>query len=426
MDWFIPPLPFGSSSGQRSKLDLLVSPCCPAGCKKAADMGGGKGKGRKDYRHDIGEMGYVMTGAYRHGRHGHCGYIDDEGWVKVSDSAWLFYVSENWILRAADYSANSKKPRFEVSHDRSRIRCFQGHSSDAWAGGEVRLERLYGRVTNLEDDVTLLHGTDITNVEGIARFGLLPGGGSVINRVAVHWIEHATGGAQPGLRSGSTALVTTKVGTLRNAGIVLYRGSESVILTEAVPPEANRGEDLAVHDGTSLRLVEVEAEVDAAGEADIELGALPTGDTDDEEDSAVTRDAAAAASSASAAPSVKSEAELARAAGAMVSPEEVAAGGVAAETASPAVKADAVEGSSGPAVSRDAARRVKGKKVVTRRGGPQNRSKVVRKKILKRDKEINKAVTFVAHLKVLRETLTGRDPRRPTFQEYTAGEERFA
>ena len=72
--------------------------------------------------------------------------------------------------------------------------------------------------------------------------------------------------------------------TLRNAGIVLYRGSESVILTEAVPPEhlleifawdyegANRGEDLAVHDGTSLRLVEVEAEVDAAaGEADIEL-----------------------------------------------------------------------------------------------------------------------------------------------------------
>ena len=62
MDWFIPPLPFGSSSGQRSKLDLRVSPCCPAGCKKAADMGGGKGKGRKDYRHDIGEMGYVMTG----------------------------------------------------------------------------------------------------------------------------------------------------------------------------------------------------------------------------------------------------------------------------------------------------------------------------------------------------------------------------
>ena len=119
------------------------------------------------------------------------------------------------------------------------------------------------------------------------------------NRVAVHWIEHATGGAQPGLRSGSTALVTTKVGKLRNAGIVLYRGSESVILTEAVPPEhlleifawdyegANRGEDLAVHDGTSLRLVEVEAEVDAAaGEADIELGALPTGDTDDEEEPA--------------------------------------------------------------------------------------------------------------------------------------------
>ena len=57
------------------------------------------------------------------------------------------------------------------------------------------------------------------------------------NCVAVHWIEHAHGGAQPGLRSGSTALVTTKVGTLRNAGIVLYRGSENVFLTGAVAPE---------------------------------------------------------------------------------------------------------------------------------------------------------------------------------------------
>ena len=60
-----------------------------------------------------------------------------------------------------------------------------------------------------------------------------------------------------------------------------------------------------------------------AVDADVEGGALPTGDTDDEEDSldvvcpAVTRDAAAAAS-ASAAPSVKSEAALARAAGSMV------------------------------------------------------------------------------------------------------------
>ena len=131
---------------------------------------------------------------------------------------------------------------------------------------------------------------------GISRFGLLPGGGSVTNRVAVHWIEHAHGGAQPGLRSGSTVLVTTKVGTLRNAGIVLYRGSENVFLTGAVAPEylleifawdydgANRGED-AVHNGTTLKLVEVDAEVDVADEADVEGGALPTGDTDDEEDS---------------------------------------------------------------------------------------------------------------------------------------------
>ena len=115
----------------------------------------------------------MMTGAYRHGRHRHCGYIDSAGWVKVSDSAWLFYVEESWILRAADYSARSRKPRFEVSADRGYIRCVQGHSADAWRG-EVDLDRLYGRV---ED----------------ARKGLS---------------DKSLCGAQPGLRSGSTALVT--------------------------------------------------------------------------------------------------------------------------------------------------------------------------------------------------------------------------
>ena len=46
-DWFIPPLPFGSSSVQRSKLDLRVSPCCPAGCKKARGHGWWKRKREK-------------------------------------------------------------------------------------------------------------------------------------------------------------------------------------------------------------------------------------------------------------------------------------------------------------------------------------------------------------------------------------------
>ena len=101
-------------------------------------------------------------------------------------------MEESWILRAADYSARSRKPRFEVSGDRAYIRCVQGHSADAWSGG-VDLDRLYGRV-ELDGETLLLHGTDISNTEGIVRFGLLPGGGSVTNRVAVHWVEHAHGG----------------------------------------------------------------------------------------------------------------------------------------------------------------------------------------------------------------------------------------
>ena len=49
--------------------------------------------------------------------------------------------------------------------------------------------------------------------------------------------------------------------------------------------EAERGDDLALHDGTALKLIEVEAEIDETGDADVEEGALPTGDTDDEDDS---------------------------------------------------------------------------------------------------------------------------------------------
>ena len=100
----------------------------------------------------------------------------------------------------------------------------------------------------------------------------------------------------------------------------------------------------------------------------------------------------------------------------MVSLEEVAASEAATGLGSPAVKADAVAKSSGPAVSRDAARRVKG---VARRGGPQNRKKIVKKRIVKRDKEVKKLVTYIGQLKLLRESLSRTDPKRPTFQEYT-------
>ena len=100
----------------------------------------------------------------------------------------------------------------------------------------------------------------------------------------------------------------------------------------------------------------------------------------------------------------------------MVSPEEVAASEAATGLGSPAVKADAVAKSSGPAVSRDAARRVKG---VARRGGPLNRKKIVKKRIVKRDKEVKKLVSYIGQLKLLRESLSRTDPQRPTFQEYT-------
>ena len=38
---------------------------------------------------------------------------------------------------------------------------------------------------------------------------------------------------------------------------------------------------------------------------------------------------------------------------------------------------------------------------------------------MKRDKEVKRLVTYVGHLKLLRESLSRRDPKRPTFQEYT-------
>ena len=119
---------------------------------------------------------------------------------------------------------------------------------------------------------------------------------------------------------------------------------------------------------------------------------------------------------------MKSEAALARAAGVMVSPQPAVKADAVAKRSSPAVKSDAVPKaveSSGPAVPRDAAKRAAKRVKAARRVGPTNRRKKVNKRILKKDREIKKLVSYIGHLKLLRETLARTDPQRPTFQEFT-------
>ena len=282
----------------------------PAGLR-AAEMGwtrnrkgGGKQKQKKPYNEDTHEMCKAMTRAYRHGGHGHAGRLD-RGWIRVSESARLFGVSEDWLRRAVRSEENMPKQRVELDPTEEWVHALQGHSSDsgitdpAHVYEECTLRTLqregYGPFS------LLFHGTDLSRVDGITRFGLLAGGGRLNNRLTCHWVVGTEppkqGQSLKGFRSDSTAVVSTTLQALWNANVRVFHGASGVLLTTDVAPEGIRA-ILALREGTKdyslvvasfsssdgvLRLMgESGTHVDAPEpEPEEEEFGLPEGDTED-------------------------------------------------------------------------------------------------------------------------------------------------
>jgi hypothetical protein len=89
-------------------------------------------------------------------------------------------------------------------------------------------------------------------------FGLLPGGGSTENRLTVHWVAGTAPPRQAsvnGFRTGSTALVETRIQRLWDCGLQVFHGSDRCYLSKEVPPEALNKVWLANDEGVYINLV---------------------------------------------------------------------------------------------------------------------------------------------------------------------------
>ena len=210
---------------------------------KVADLMGRRNK--QKFWNDLDEMGRAVTRALRHGGHGHKNQLSSGGWIQLEHSARLFGVSRDWLLQAIALDENKPKKRFQLQD--GWVRAIQGHSADSGIEDPrhlyeaVSIEGLRSR--GLSPWVQVWHGTDLDRVDGIARFGLLAGGGTLVNRLTVHWVmgdQPHRDSAQKGFRTGSSVVIQTALHHLWDAGVEIFHGAEGVILTASAPPETLR------------------------------------------------------------------------------------------------------------------------------------------------------------------------------------------
>lgn len=149
--------------------------------------------------------------------------LDDAGWVTVEDLL-AGLARNNRKLSRADLNSiveNNDKKRFEFSDDGQRIRASQGHS--------VQVELGYQPQTPPE---TLLHGTVEKFLNSIYEKGLIKG-----SRQHVHLHDDRQVAIQVGSRRGRPVILEVDAAAMAAAGYEFYCSTNSVWLTDSVPPE---------------------------------------------------------------------------------------------------------------------------------------------------------------------------------------------
>lgn len=149
--------------------------------------------------------------------------LDDAGWVTVEDLL-AGLARNNRKLSRADLNSiveNNDKKRFEFSDDGQRIRASQGHS--------VQVELGYQPQTPPE---TLLHGTVEKFLNSIREKGLIKG-----SRQHVHLHDDRQVAIQVGSRRGRPVILEVDAAAMAAAGYEFYCSTNSVWLTDSVPPE---------------------------------------------------------------------------------------------------------------------------------------------------------------------------------------------
>ena len=146
--------------------------------------------------------------------------LDEHGWADVADLIEKVnprYPLTEEILHEIAFAPD--KQRYEFSEDGKRIRAVHGHSIDVDLGYE-----------EVEPPEILYHGTAEKYAESIEAQGLIKK-----ERQYVHLSEFISQAEQVGRRHGKLVLYKVYAKELYEDGLVFYRSSSGVWLTDSVP-----------------------------------------------------------------------------------------------------------------------------------------------------------------------------------------------
>lgn len=158
--------------------------------------------------------------------------IDDEGWTRVDDLLEALRLTRsNWKHLAKEdleeMIARSEKRRHEISGD--KIRALYGHSLPG------KLKK-----TAAQPPFELFHGTTPASAALVLREGLKPMG-----RQFVHLSIDSETAAKVGRRKcENPVILLVQAGSASAAGVVFYRGNETVWLADDVPSQYIRNSGL--------------------------------------------------------------------------------------------------------------------------------------------------------------------------------------
>ena len=174
-------------------------------------------------RDSIAKASKQLSWLLRHGAPEAGVAMDAAGWVAVSDVLKSIKISREELDLVV---AENNKSRLELRSD--RIRACQGHSRE---GMPVTLEALEASWDVYEGQESVWHGTHVGAARGIGREGILPG-----ERTHVHLAEATE--SRVGKRANVDMMIEVSPSRLREAGFLIYRSSNGVLLCRRVPPSA--------------------------------------------------------------------------------------------------------------------------------------------------------------------------------------------
>src|SRR5262249_29693794 len=156
--------------------------------------------------------------------------LDDEGWIDVDVLLAAAARHGRSISRdqLADVVATNDKQRFSFSPDGRSIRANQGHSIDV----DLAL-------APLEPPELLYHGTVERFIPSIREKGLIRG-----QRHHVHLSGDRETAARVGQRRGKPVVLIVESGRMHRAGHQFFRSANGVWLTDTVPPEFLKDDDV--------------------------------------------------------------------------------------------------------------------------------------------------------------------------------------